>query len=195
MAPVHKLSAMGSLTSNKIDYPSMLAGNAVFSPTSYDSIATVTVGTATNTITFSSIPQTYTHLQLRCLVFGDAIGNTSNQRFNADSGGTNYYCHRLFGNGSTAGAGAFANQMYFPNTGSATMPGVAVIDYLDYTNTNKNKTVRALEGADDNSTGGFLTFWSGLWSSTAAINTITISLPTTNYRSGSVFALYGIKGA
>jgi len=40
MAPVHKFSAMGSLTTNKIDYPSMLAGNAAFVDTAYDAVGT-----------------------------------------------------------------------------------------------------------------------------------------------------------
>ena len=64
---IYKLSTAGSFATSRTLYKSALAGNAVFVPNyavgAYDSIATVTVSTATPTITFSSIPSTYTHRQ------------------------------------------------------------------------------------------------------------------------------------
>ena len=181
----------GSLQSGLPKFDTLWDGRSAVG--SMEPISSITLTSAQFSVQFNNIPQTYSHLQLRGFILGDAIGASTNQRLNDDFSGTNYYCHRLIGNGSAATAGAFANQMYFPNTGGTTTPAAAVIDYLDYTNTSKYKTIRALEGIDNNSTDGFISFWSGLWSSTAAISTITLSLPTTNYRAGSVFTLYGIK--
>ena len=43
---------------------SLLAGNAAYNPSSFESIATVTLGSS-GAVTFSSIPSTYKALQLR----------------------------------------------------------------------------------------------------------------------------------
>jgi hypothetical protein len=80
--------------------------------------------------------------------------------------------------------------------GPASDFAVAVIDILDYANTNKYKTYRVLSGVDTNGTSpvGYVDFESALWLSTSAVNSITITLPSGNYAQYSQFALYGIKG-
>lgn len=163
--------------------------------TSYESIATVNVGsTPQSSITFSSIPSTYTHLQIRCFVMGNT-GTSSFMRFNGDTG-ANYVWHTIYGissaigsNSGTSQTGIFANG--FNEGFSTTYPTVAVIDILDYTNTNKNKVTRNLNGQDWNSPGS-ISLASGLWQNTAAINSITIY--TSSFTNYSSFALYGIKG-
>ena len=87
---------------------SAMVGNTLIYPGSYDSIATTTVGAGgTTSITFSSIPQTYTHLQLRMLTIGNGSNTASGfMALNCDSTSTNYYTHYLYGNGATAAAGA-----------------------------------------------------------------------------------------
>jgi hypothetical protein len=70
---------------------------------------------------------------------------------------------------------------------------------LDYQNTNKFKTIRNLQGFDANGDGSgaryyAIRFFSGLWQSTSAITSITITAPNGNWATGSSFALYGIKG-
>jgi hypothetical protein len=160
-------------------------------PSSYESIATFTPS-GTGTITFSSIPSTYKHLQIRCSSV-PPTGNYTYLRVNSDSG-SNYSFHQLEGNGSTASASATtsSNLIYINNYGATTSPAVAVIDILDYTNTNKYKTVRSLGGVDSNGS-GFVQFRTGAWLNTTAISSITIASDG-NYGSGSIFALYGIKG-
>jgi len=157
--------------------------------TSYESIATVTVGAGgASSVTFSSIPSTYTHLQIRAFMVG---GNFTTIRFNGDTTGSNYRNHYLVGNGSSASASSNANNAYTPMSASAN--GYAdVIDILDYSNTNKNKTIRALEGYDNNGSGEIY-LSSNLWMSTAAISSIVFT-PSSSMSQYSQFALYGIKG-
>ena len=73
----------------------------------FESIATVTVGgTAQSTISFTSIPSTFTHLQIRGIArdSGSLAYSYFGVRFNSDSG-SNYRDHYMFGNGSTRGSG------------------------------------------------------------------------------------------
>jgi hypothetical protein len=88
---------------------------------SYESIATVTVGSGGSaTIEFTSIPATYTHLQLRGLgrnTAGSAGGSNIELQFNTDTA-TNYSSHYLRGSGSAASAGAYttSSRIYFIET-------------------------------------------------------------------------------
>lgn len=162
---------------------------------SFESIATVTGNGSSTSLTFSSIPSTYKHLQIR------ALGRNSSGyiRFNSDTG-SNYARHWLRGNGTTASAigGASQTEMYgfefTDNSDTANIYGAGVIDIHDYASTSKYKTIRSLTGADKNGSGSIYLF-SGLWMNTAAITSITIysaaNAPTTDTK----FALYGIKGA
>jgi hypothetical protein len=111
--------------------------------------------------------------------------------FNSDTG-TNYSWHYVLGNGSTASAGAGATQafMYLNSNTAFPTPTVHIVDILDYANTNKNKTIRVLDGFDANGS-GYIDLWSGNWRNTAAVSTITISGGT--FATNSSFALYGVK--
>jgi hypothetical protein len=173
-------------------YASQISGHLT-PPTfpSYESIATTTPS-GSGSITFSSIPSTFKHLQIRCSSV-PPTGNYNYLRVNGDSG-NNYSFHQLTGDGSNAGAAAITstNLIYINNYSGTTSPAVAVIDILDYTNTNKYKTVRSLGGVDSNGS-GFVQFRTGAWLNTSAITSITIASDG-NYGSGSIFALYGIKG-
>jgi hypothetical protein len=155
-------------------------------------------------VTFSSIPSTYKHLQIRGISRGTSGSfDQIYAQINSDTG-ANYANHALYGDGSSAGVLAGANNTSFSigaNTGS-TQPtgafGAIVIDILDYANTSKFKTIRALSGANGNTTQGYAWFASGLWRSTSAITSIKLERllsgsnnPLVQY---SQFALYGIKG-
>jgi hypothetical protein len=167
----------------------------------YESIATVTVGSGgQSSISFTSIPSTYQHLQIRGIM-RSATASTDDDplfRFNSDTG-ANYVRHQIFGSGSTAGASAATGQTSVQGQGAgdtapANVFGANVVDILDYANTNKYKTVRTLAGTDQNGY-GFIVLRSGLWLNTAAINSITIiTLSGSNFKQYSSFALYGIKG-
>lgn len=182
---------------------SLLAGNAAYIPTDYESISTVTLGSTAASITFSSIPSTYQHLQIRFM--STLTGTTASDEFLwltfNSTGGTSYADHYLWGNGTSASTGGVDSQANIRfigqsdlTVGSVDAFCVGVIDILDYTSTNKNKTVRVLSGWDNNG-GGRVNFSSGLFNNTGAISTIKIERSgSTNMAVGSSFALYGIKG-
>ena len=161
----------------------------------YESIATVTVTTATQaSIEFTSIPGTYTHLQIRYIAktaANDIIVFQVN-----DDNGNNYSLHRLFGNGTSASAGASASYNYGTmslTSGTANTFGAGVCDILDYANTNKYKTFRTIGGREDNSV-GVVELRSSLWQSTAAITKIVLTTDSTAaFSQYSHFALYGIR--
>ena len=163
-------------------------------------IATTLVGSGgSNNVTFSDIPQNYKHLQIRCMAKDTgAAGPQINFTCNSDNG-VSYTRHRLIGNGSTVSASGNADLSYIPMLASAGLPsaastyGVLIIDILDYTNTNKNKTIRVLSGQDSNGSGG-VDFTSGMWMKTDAVSSITFTLSSGNFSQYSRFSLYGIKG-
>ena len=181
----------------------LLESGAAAAVGDYESIQTTTVGAGgTSTVTFSSIPSTYKHLQIRMLSRTNRAFATDalKIRFNSDSG-NNYAYHYLNGSGSAASAGALtsASLTYAPtpnmagNSASANIFGVTVTDVLDYANTNKYKTLRHLGGNDQNGSGN-VTLQSGLWLNTAAVSIIDITAEAgTTILQYSSFALYGVK--
>jgi hypothetical protein len=172
---------------------------------SFDSIATSTVGAGgVSSVSFTSIPATYTHLQIRLLGRSDRTGTTGDAvkiNFNSDTA-SNYSAHEVVGDGATAasyGAASQTSWAYGERIGSAGLTtgifGALIIDILDYANTNKYKTIRSLGGEDANGSGQ-VGLESGLWRSTSAISTIVLAPAAgTNFVQYSSFALYGIKGA
>lgn len=168
--------------------------------TSFESIATVTSSGSSSTLTFSSISSAYTHLQIRCLYQIATGGNEDTDfviRFNSDTG-SNYTKHQLYGDGSSVAATGTANTTSIPGgvsyNSSANAFNVAIIDILDYGNTNKYKTVRVLTGRENN-TNGSVFFRSGVWRNTNAVTTIDLVSSANNFNNYTQFALYGIKGA
>jgi hypothetical protein len=187
-----------------------LLGGALPEVGDYESIATVTVGSGGSTaVTFSSIPGTYKHLQIRGIIkTNQASASADSQflQFNSDTTHTNYRSHYIQGSGSgtpSAGTiqsatypGAIASVFPFNGTGQTSVFGAFVTDVLDYSSTNKNKTIRTLGGVDWNGA-GFMDLDSGLWlNSASAVTSITFKIPAayaSGYQQHSSFALYGIK--
>jgi hypothetical protein len=187
---------------------SLLIGNDAYIPGDFYSIATVTVGSGgASSISFSSIPSTYTHLQIRGISKTNRgySGNIVDGFYVSlnSTGATKYHQINGFANGSV-GANA-TEPIYTIQNGSGTTAiatevfGTQVIDILDYTNTNKNKVTRALWGAD----GGANT-WSGagMVGMNSVLHTVTSAITSISFTPylGSLFlqntkfALYGIKG-
>jgi hypothetical protein len=170
----------------------------------FKSIATQAVGSGgSSSISFTSIPSTYKHLQVRLISRTNetgAGGSGIRIAFNSD-GATNYAYHILRGDGSGIGVYSDVSQTsalvtydLASNGEIAGMFGAGVIDILDYQNTNKYKTMRSLTGRDNNGSGA-VAVDSGLWMSTSAINSISITPNSgTAFVQYSHFALYGIEG-
>lgn len=171
---------------------------------SFESIATVTLSSTQNTVTLSSIPSTYQHLQIRILAKCTAsnFGNMDAYlRLNSDSG-SNYADHFLRGTGSAvqASSDTSATRAYFTNLADSTYSNIyaaSIIDILDYASTSKYKTLRTFSGVEQNTTGGEgrIYLYSGLWMSASATTSISFTPLSGDFSSGSTFALYGIKGS
>lgn len=179
------------------------------SANSYESIATATGNGSASTITFSSIPSTYKHLQIRGI--GKATVTTQasgllNIQCNGDTG-SNYARHSLRGDGTTVAASGtasttntrFQDALAYSQTSPINMSnifGAFIIDIHDYSSTSKYKTVRGFGGLDANNSSVDLeiNLISGVWMNTAAISSITLSA-NDPFTTTTTFALYGIKGA
>ena len=193
MTPVYKLSA-NSVKNGRTVYGSMLAGNTAYQiPGDFESIATVTVGSGgASSVSFTSIPSTYTHLQIRGNLRAD--GNTDFMQFNGDTG-ANYMRHYVYGAGTSRTSGGEANAVSCYAGISATVANTfapLTIDIYDYANTNKYKTTRSFSGFDQN-TSWWVAMYSSCWRNTNAITSITLFAQTSNWSQYTTFALYGVK--
>jgi hypothetical protein len=165
-------------------------------PITYDNIATTTLSSAAATITFSSIPATYTDLRL--VFIGTASASTNGYiRFNSDSG-TNYSRTSLTGDGSGVYAQRATNvtfvTMTVNNAINTTIPTLRTADIFSYAGST-NKTVLTTEASDLNGSGGSVVVVQ-LWRNTSAINQIELSTTGgANYSAGTTVTLYGIKNA
>jgi hypothetical protein len=156
----------------------------------YDKIATTTLGSAATSVTFSSIPSTYTDLILVSNPIPVIAGYDMYVTFNNDTT-ANYSRTYVLGDGSAASSGRNSNQNAFV-PGGIYNNGTFIIQIPNYSNATTNKT--ALARVSIASTYAVATV--GLWRSTAAINRIDISTPySLNLATGSTFTLYGIKAA
>lgn len=178
-------------------------------PSNFFLISQQVLGSTTNTITFSSIPSTYKSLQLR-VIARDSSGGSSftnmGLRFNSDSG-SNYGDHGLGANSGSVGAyGELSDTVIFiggaiaQGSGPGNVYGAAIVDIVDYASTSKNKTLKFIGGISQNQSAGVgsdrIVLGSGLWSSTAAINSIYLQVNNStvnSFISGSTFSLYGVS--
>jgi hypothetical protein len=184
--------------------PGILASQISGYLNSYESIATVSIASTATTVTFSSIPQNYKHLQLRAIgKFANTGGTdiTHYMRFNGSASGyswTNlnaYWAGTGSVNPNIVNSTTEIGYAAFPTSASniANMFGGVICDIFDYSNTNKNTTIRSLGTDDGNTVYGNVDFRSGGWYNTAAVTQIDLGLSATLVQY-SHFALYGIKG-
>lgn len=168
-------------------------------------IAGQTGNGSASTITFSSIPTDFTHLQVRCYLRGVRSFGAEQVyvRLNGDTG-SNYAYHYIYGDGAAATSVGVAStnvmlthEMPAANE-TANIYSVMITDILDWQNTNKNKTIRSLAGYDNNGNTGVATarVWlsSGFRNNTAAITSLSV-LSNGAFTSASRFDLYGITSS
>ena len=160
----------------------------------YEPIATTTLGSATATVTFSSIPGTYTDLVLvansKTSYSGSADAMTIS--FNGDTTGSNYSTTRMGGEGSGTGFSDRYSGLYlFGWTG--TNFGATIGHINNYKNTSVYKTV--LVNSKSNGTYGVAGVLATLWRNTNAITSLVVSDVSGNFQIGSMFTLYGIAAA
>lgn len=163
-------------------------------PSTYEPIATQTLGSTSSSVTFSSITGSYTDL---VIVINGAIttGNPAVwMRFNSDSG-SNYSFTRVTGNGTSALSSYEVSQTK-ANLASAfgmttTYETNIIVQIMNYSNATTNKTT--LTRANTASLGTEASV--NLYRSTSAITAIEIFPSSSTFTTGSTFTLYGIKAA
>lgn len=167
--------------------------SAVVPSSDYELITRTNISTTTDTVLFSSIPQTYKHLQVRATI--NSVGAWwLVTRINGNTTAANYTSRGSYTNGSTistmnlgaGGGGGYTYTSLIEGDGILT----SVIDYVDYTSTSKNKNIRALWGSDRNGSGNN-GFHVGSFYQAGAITEVGLY---GDFRANSTFALYGIKG-
>jgi peptide methionine sulfoxide reductase MsrA len=161
-------------------------------PATYDRIQTTTLGTATSTVTFSSIPATYTDLVIVFNAAGSSYVN-SIMRLNGDTG-TNYSAVRLYGNGAAATTARYTTETYTYVGDLTTTINTTVIQIQNYANTSTFKTYISRNSAAPNGVDAF----AGMWRKTpiAAITSVDIvAVSAATFTVGSTFTMYGIKAA
>jgi hypothetical protein len=168
----------------------------------YTLIESKTLGSDTASVSFTSIPQTYTDLQLLTSVRIDRAGISVNMglRFNTNS--SNYKNMMLYGSGANPAGSLYSTALdqfgywYSPanSTTASTFSNQSV--YIPNYTSSYNKSVSINSTSENNATDTNLVLFSGVWSDSAAITTITLSnYQGSNLRSGSTFYLYGIKNS
>jgi hypothetical protein len=139
----------------------------------------------TTSVTFSNIPSTYNRLQIRIFYKNTGSVFMTLNNTSATKG------HYLYGNGSSAASGVSATN--FIANSSSSQFGSAIVDILDYANTNKLVTVKTLAGYDANGSGE-LSLNSQLYNlSNTAVNSVTFTPTSGSFSEYSQFALYGVK--
>lgn len=166
-------------------------------------ISTQTVsGSSTSTVSFTSIPGTYTDLRVVVRGRGDTSATNVgvNITFNSDTG-TNYFYQRLGGANSAASAAAVASTTSLAGaelpaaTATANLAGFANTRIYDYKGTTFTKIAESFTSYpfSTSTTGQVLQAWFSWWNSTAAITRIDLTMAAGNFVAGSKISLYGIN--
>lgn len=179
------------------------AGAGSASAGAYELISTQLVSSSVSSLTFSSIPSTYKHLQVRftCKTSSASLPIAVAMWFNGDNTG-NYSSHWMFGNGTSVytdqASPTIQMNLYEASISSQDSRfGAAIVDIFDYTNTNTYTSARSLQGAVGGTGAASVSMSSGNWRNTAAISSISFNSNgggTRTIEAGSRFSLYGIKG-
>ena len=164
----------------------------------YTPISSFTATTSISSVTIAGIPQNYTDLVLIMSAFGSVGGADIRVQVNSDTA-SNYSLTRLVGY-TTAFSNRASSATYWQITNSvgigssSSEPTADVIQFMNYSNTTTNKTMLVRHNQPQSS---FMETAAqvGLYRSTSAITSITFSLSSGNYSTGSTFTLYGIKAA
>ena len=155
----------------------------------YTPIATNTLGSATSTVTFSTISGSYTDLVL--VISGSSSGGNADVRLTFNGASTGFSDTNLYGSGSAAGTQRRSNNSRIQDILIYSTESNAIIQIMNYSNSTTYKTVLARYNVTGSEVGATV----GLWQSTSAITSITLVAGTVNFATGSTFTLYGIAAA
>jgi hypothetical protein len=157
----------------------------------YTPIASQTLASATGTVTFNSIPSTYTDLVLVSTT-KSTTGNNTRITFNNDASAL-YSNTSLGGTGSSAvsrrDTGVTYIRLDWDGYNQTTEFNVHVTNVQNYSNTTTNKTSITRSGSGPTGVDALV----GLYRSTSAISRLDVVASAGNFDTGSTFTLYGIK--
>lgn len=170
----------------------------------YELISSYTVGSGgSSTITFSSIPGTYTDLLIKISGRSDRGATFSDIRisFNGSPTGTSYSDKDLEGSGSSVSSQTTTStdsiHIYQAIPGSSTTSNVfgnCDIYIPNYTSSNY-KSVSIDSIMENNSSTSYMTLVAGLKSNTSTITSIVLTDPFSTFTQYSTAYLYGIKNS
>ena len=163
----------------------------------YEPIASITLGSAVSSVSFSSISGSYTDLVLVCSQTAATATMDTRVTYNSDTA-ANYSATRLMGDGTSATSNRSTNRSWidlnYVGGLATTSPTTSILQIMNYSNTTTYKTslLRANElGSTYQGTEAIV----GMWRSTSAITRLDLTTSGGNWAIGSTFTLYGIKAA
>ena len=181
-----------------------VAGAGASGPTDFQLIQTVSLTTDTSSVSFTSIPQTFRHLQLRIVAKNNTNNNTSLIMRMNNSSSTVYNGHYLVGDGNSAFSSGYNfayvdlgiyTRMILAQTQDTNIFNAGIMDILDYANSSKNTTIKMFHGAAGSSGGGAsIVLASGIYGQTTPVSSIQLFPDSNSFATGSRFSLFGIKG-
>jgi len=171
-------------------------------PNTYTLIASNTLSSSAASVTFSSIPSTYTDLVLRYAARSDTSTTSLNITLNSDTA-TNYSSTYVYGDGTNAVSGrdtsvANINEAVKSNSSGSTANTFTNDEiYIPSYQASQNKPLSSFAAFETNSaTNTYVGVGAHLWRNTAAVTSIQLALAGgANFVSGSSFFLYGIKSS
>jgi hypothetical protein len=150
----------------------------------YIALANTTLSGTAATITFSSIPATYRDLVV--VLTGTATASVNaNLYFNSDTTAANYKFVRMYGQGSGSGSSNTGDDIAYDFYTNLTM---VRFNIMDYSATDKHKTVLTRWDTAANITGAT----AYRWANTNAITSVILDCGTSTFASGTTAAIYGI---
>lgn len=167
---------------------------------SYTLISTQTLNSNVTTVTFSSIPQTYTDLVLVTSARSTLAASVGSSTYMSLNGSSANFAHRRFyGNGSAAYANvdgvssAYSNDINGQGTNTYNFSN-SKLTFYNYTSANYKPYTIDTAVENSNSTAAYTMLTSGIWSNTAAITSISFaSEGSSSFQIGSTFSLYGVS--
>ena len=160
----------------------------------YTPLANLTLSSSAASVTFSSISQAYRDLVLVFSVVRAAGSTAAVVRLNGDSSSGTYQNIRAGGDGSSASSDTFNNINFFSPTpgfsSASTVPGTSIWNFMDYSATDKHKTVLSRTNIANTGTA----MHAGRWGNTSAITSIEVTtLGNPAWDAGSTFSLFGVS--
>lgn len=168
-------------------------------PNTFTKIASVSVGSGgVASITFSSIPSTYTDLVVLVSCRSSQSGAFADYGTIVFNGSSSTFSYKdVYGNGSSAAStGGSVNTIfvYQGNAATASTFGNASIYIPNYTSSN-NKSFSIDTVVENNGTTGYDALTAGLWSTASAITSVGLAPASGTWLEYSTFTLYGIKNS